>query len=371
MKVLQFITSLGYGGAERLIVDIAPRLKLRGVDVSMVSLNEEMPLGKDLEKYEIPLYTLSHSGTIYSFQKLARSGLMLRKLVKELKPDIVHSHVYMSDILARLSVPVSCHLVSTLHGRDGWWYQPTRIRSLGKTYLDSVTGKVRNVRFISVSDDVRNAAETMLKISKNRSRVISNGIALDRIKPKSDDAPLGRRIIQVGRFYPEKNHLMALRAFRIVLSREPDSKLIFVGDGPLRHELEWEALQLGISHAVEFMGARNDVAEQLRNADLFWMTSLNEGFGIACVEAMACGLPSVVTSVGGLPELVIDGISGRLVASNDHEKLAAVTLELFANPEMASKIGKNSRQRVENCYSVELTADRYVQAYKDILQGAW
>lgn len=371
MKVLQFITSLGYGGAERLIVDIAPRLKLRGVDVSIVSLSGNMPLGKNIEKDEIPLYTLTHSGTIYSFQKLARSGLMLRKLVKELKPDIVHSHVYMSDILARLSVPVSCHLVSTLHNQDEWWYQKTRLRSLGKTYLDSVTGKVRNVRFISVSEGVRDAAETMLRISNNRNRVIRNGIALDRIKPKSDDAPLGRRIIQVGRFYPQKNHLMALRAFRIVLSREPDSKLIFVGDGPLRQKMEWEALQLGISHAVEFMGARNDVAEQLRNADLFWMSSVIEGLPMACVEAMACGLPSVVTSVGGLPELVTDGISGRLVASNDHEKLAEVTLELFANPEMASKIGKNSRQRAENCYSVELTADRYLQAYKDILQGAW
>lgn len=371
MKVLQLITSLGYGGAERLIVDLAPRLRLRGVEVAVVSLNGSMPLVRELEGHGIPVYTLSHSGTIYSLPGLARSWWRLRKLVEKLQPQIVHSHLYLSDILSRLAVPGSCRLISTLHNRDGWWYQPTRVRSLGKTWLDNVTGRLRHVRFISVSDDVSSAAEGLLKVPPARNRVVANGICLDRVKTKDAGLSPGRKIIQVARFYPQKNHHMALRAFRIVLGREPEARLVFVGDGPLREAIERDASDMGVGHAVEFLGARDDVADQLVAADVFWLTSSYEGLPVACIEAMASGLPTVVTSVGGLPELVKDRGTGCLVDPDDHEQLAMLTLELFSDPQFAASLGRNAREHVIRRYSIELTAERYVKVYRQLLEGDW
>lgn len=92
---------------------------------------------------------------------------------------------------------------------------------------------------------------------------------------------------------------------------------------------------------------------------------------MACIEAMACGLPSVVTAVGGLPDLVIDGKTGRTVATNDHQELAARTLEFFSNPTQAAQLGLNARRHVERSYSIKFTTDRYMAAYQELIQGAW
>ena len=371
VRVLQLISSLGYGGAERLIVDLSPKLKARGLDISIASLSGDTPLARDLESCGIPVYTLDHHGTIYSLREIVRSCWKFRQLVEHVRPTVIHSHLYLSDIMSRLSAPASCRLISTLHNCDRWWYQSSRVRSIGKTWLDNMTGRARAVRFISVSDDVGSAAEAILGVPKQRNRVVTNGIMLDRVKPKSIHAPRGKRIIQVGRFYTQKNHHMALRAFRQVLDHDVEAKLTLVGDGPLRGEIEQAASDLAISHAVEFLGARNDVGNLLQEADIFWMTSSYEGLPVACIEAMACGLPSIVTSVGGLPGLISNDTVGRLVKSNDHNELARVTLDFLANPELAVEVGQNARQHVTRFYSIDLTADRYMQAYRQLVEGQW
>lgn len=371
MRVLHLITSLGYGGAERLLADLAPRLKARGVDVSVVSLYETTPVAKDLECTGVPVYTLGYSGTIYSLTQLARGIRRLRGMVQVMRPDIVHSHLYLSDVLARVAVPASCPLVTTLHGRDGWWYQPRRVRSRLKTGLDRVSGNLRKVRFISVSKEVGEAAGDSLRVSPRRTRVVANGIPLEKFRPRAADRAPARRIVQIGRFYPEKNHGMALRAFKIVLDREPGARLALIGDGPLRPQIEAQSVRLGIRGAVDFMGVRDDVAEQLRDADLCWMTSASEGLAIACIEAMACGLPVIATAVGGLPGLIADGETGFLVAGDDHDGLARRTLQVFDHPLMASALGRNGRRLVERCYSIEATADGYARAYRELLGGAW
>lgn len=371
VKVLQLISSLGYGGAERLLVDLAPQLRLRGVDICIISVNASAPLAKELEDHGISPRSLSHTGTVYSLQGWARSWWRLRRLLGVINPNIVHSHLYFPDLLSRITAPGSCRLVTTLHSRDPWWYQPGRIRSVGKTWLDCVSGRIRDVRYISVSGDVGNAAERFLGVRREHNRVIENGINIERIVPKSRYARTPRHIVQVGRFYREKNHLMALRAFERIMERNGQARLTFIGDGPLRENIEQEAARRGLGHAVCFLGARDDVPEQLRKADVFWLTSFYEGFPIACIEAMACGLPVVTTSVGGLAELVHGQESGFLVDSDDHEQLAKTTLSLFSDPETAERVGRSARRRVLDLYSIERMADRYVETYRQILSGEW
>ncbi|MBV5328266.1 MAG: glycosyltransferase [Chlorobium sp.] len=371
MKVLHLISSLGYGGAERLVATLIPCLKEQGVEGVVVSMGSEMPLRGELDAANIPVYCLSHEGTIYSIMGLARSLGKLRDILKKENPDIVHSHLYLPDILSRVGTPLCFRLVSTLHNMDTWWNETGRVRSVGKTWLDRLSGHLRQVRYISVSEGIREKAGVALAIKDNENRVIHNGINLSKFEVKKPSNSENKILIQVGRFYPQKGHFTSLKALAIISEHFPHVRLVLIGDGPLRDALIIEAKRLGVFEMITFMGLRDDIPEQLRQADIYWMPSEWEGLPIACVEAMACGLPVVVSSVGGLPELVIDRQTGYLVEKGAHESLAQRTIELLANDSLATEFGMNGRKRVENMFSINATAHEYVRAYEDILRGVW
>lgn len=370
MKVFHLIATLGYGGAEVFLSSLLPHLKQRGVDVSVVSMYHDMPLHGRLTTDGIPVHSLGHQGTIYSLRGMARSYRMLRDLLIRERPDVVHSHLYLPDLISRLGAPRSCHLMTTLHNKDQWW-TGNHVRAAGKTWVDRITGKCRDVRFVSVSEDVRKEAARALRIFPKRHRVIYNGIDLARFPV--GDRPRGGSptLVQVGRFYPQKGHAVALNAFARVLKSCPDARLVLIGDGPLRQPLEVRVRELGLVNAVMFAGIREDISAQLRAADIFWMPSEWEGLPMACLEAMASGLPVVATAVTGLQEAVSNGETGYLVPSGDDRELAERTTLLLRDGALSHMLGMNGRRRVEKLFSIETTASRYIESYEDIVSDRW
>lgn len=372
MKVLHFISSLGYGGAERLLADLLPILKKMGVQVSVVSMTDQVPLAVGMKKSGISVYSIDHHGTIYRIDQLWKARRKIRMILHKENPDIVHSHLYIPDILSRLTAPLKCKLITTLHQTDPWWNEKKRLRSVVKTWLDIITGKLRKIRYITISKDVGSFACQNLNIPKERVRIISNGINLLKFQFIVRDRKSNQfKIIQVGRFYEVKGHKTSIKAFKILKHYYPDAKLIFVGVGPLLRIIEHEVKDLQLEEAVEFKGVRDDVQELLQQADVFWMPSEWEGLPIACLEAMACGLPVIASSVGGLQELVLDGKTGYLIERGSFEQLTEKTIEILSNSSLAMQMGLAGRQRVEQFYSIEETAKNYVKAYKDLLEGIW
>jgi len=168
-----------------------------------------------------------------------------------------------------------------------------------------------------------------------------------------------------------KRYSVALEAFPRVLEAFPKARLLFVGDGPLRASLENQARRLGLDGRVEILGIRTDIPSLLKRADLFWMPSRFEGLGIACLEAMACGLPTVTTNVVGLREVAVDGVTGFVVPLDSAEALAQASLRILKDSGLARRMGTAGRQRVEEIFSIEKTADEYVRAYEDMIEGRW
>ena len=160
---------------------------------------------------------------------------------------------------------------------------------------------------------------------------------------------------------------MLLRGFASAAAVLPDVDLLMVGDGPLRPDLERLTRELGIEERVQFLGIRRDVAEVLRAADAFALTSVSEAASLTLLEAMATGLPVVVTNVGGNPEIVRAGIDGLLVPRGDWNACGGAIVKLFREPGWIETLGANARQRVFEKYRLERTIAAYFELYQRLV----
>jgi len=172
-------------------------------------------------------------------------------------------------------------------------------------------------------------------------------------------------LIHVGRFFEQKNHVGLITIFDKVYQHIPDTKLLLVGDGPLRSSIEQRVHQLGLANNVRFLGLRDDVADLLRNSDLFLMPSLFEGLPVAALEAQAAGLPIVGTRTAGLSEAVVNGETALLCDLNNHDDIAAAIIRLIRAPNEARQIGASGRKHVREMFSINASANRLMALYNE------
>jgi glycosyltransferase involved in cell wall biosynthesis len=157
-----------------------------------------------------------------------------------------------------------------------------------------------------------------------------------------------------------------LRAARTVLNRLASARFVFVGDGPLRNELLITAAELQLGAACAFPGARRDIYDVMSAMDIFVLPSLNEGIPMSLLEAMALGRPVVASAVGGIPEVIQDGVNGRLVPPGDPEALAEACLDLAGDRELAQAIGACARQTIEDSFSHERCGSALLNVYRSV-----
>jgi glycosyltransferase involved in cell wall biosynthesis len=174
-------------------------------------------------------------------------------------------------------------------------------------------------------------------------------------------------VASVGRLVPVKGHVHLIEALPEVLRRRPDAAVLIVGDGPLRRDLEGRARSLGVADRVRLPGHRGDVARVLGAADLFALPSLNEGLGLALVEAMAMGLATVASRVGGVPEVVLDGETGLLTPPGDAGALAGAILRLMGDAEARARMGAAGRERARARFSIERTVRETERLYEELM----
>jgi glycosyltransferase involved in cell wall biosynthesis len=180
----------------------------------------------------------------------------------------------------------------------------------------------------------------------------------------------GRTLVgTVAHLSQEKGHVTLLEAFAELKDRCPDTILLIVGDGELRSALESKVVDLGLSTQVEFLGFRSDVEGLVKQLDVFCLPSLSEGLSSAILAAMAARLPVVATSVGGIPELVQDGVTGRLVAPNDPHQLAAALENLLKDGVLRERMGRLGRRRVESHFTLQRKLKATERAYEKLLRA--
>ncbi|MEM9414381.1 MAG: glycosyltransferase [Planctomycetota bacterium] len=315
-----------------------------------------------------------------------RAMRAVRAAVRAHGIGLLHAHQYTPFFYAstgRGPLPFRGRRIPILfteHGRH------TPDRRSTKRVLANKLLLAKHDRVTAVSGFVRQALIDNEAISAGRIETIYNGIdpgpqppeAVDGIDAAraaareafgvDADAPV---VVQAARFHPVKDHATALRAWRLVLEARgdtlPGARLVFLGDGPLRGELEALSEQLGIAEAVRFVGRVPDVRALLPGADVAMLSSLSEGLSVSLLEAMAASLPVVATDVGGNPELVVEGETGLLAPRGDAEALAMHLTALLSDPPRRQTLGSAGRARLLQHFTAEQMHTAYAQHYDALL----
>jgi glycosyltransferase involved in cell wall biosynthesis len=341
-----------------------------GLSVSAVLFNDGT-LARELRRLGVAVEILDEN-------RLTSPGIVRRltRVFKRQAIDLVHVHRYKDSVLgmaaARLAgVP---HVVRTVHGlrepMTSWDGLKFRLyEALDRVMLLCCADLV-----VAVS---RQMAEALRTSGYRPTSVtqIHNGIDLTAIAARRPADAVRRElgidpdalvIGTAGRLSPVKGHDGLLRAVRLILDELPEARVLLVGGGPLRGALEEQAAALGVAHACVFAGARQDVHDLTAAMDIFVLPSLHEGIPMAVLEAMAYGKPVVATAVGGLPEVIQDGINGVLVPPGDHRALANACVALARDRERAATLGVRARRHVEDRFSHQQSGRALLAAYRSV-----
>jgi glycosyltransferase involved in cell wall biosynthesis len=364
MRVMFVITCMPVGGAETLLVELIRRLDRSRFLPELCCLKYPGPLGEVLAK-EIP----THTGLLaqkYDFAVLWR----LVRLLKRRRIDAVVTvgtggdKMFWGRLAGFLSgVPVIC---SALHSTG----LPDHVE-LPNRLLAPLTDA-----FIGVAEPHGRYLAEHEGCPADRVRVIPNGVDVERFRPRWPDPGLRVELGLpeespvagiVAALRPEKNHELFLRSASLVRRELPDSHFVIIGDGPQRPKLEALARELSLTDAVHFLGTRSDIPQVLSLLDVFVLSSHMEANPVSILEAMATEKPVVATRVGSVPETVLEGQTGYLVAPGNAQELSARVVELFRDPDRAAAMGRAGREHVLARWSIE----RMVEGYQDLLASIY
>lgn len=356
MRILHVITSLRTGGAEKLMVDLLPRLKAKDLDVDLLLFDgTDTPFRREVEAAGIKVFDLGIGGSVYSPLRLIRLLPFMRKY------DVVHTHNTAPQIFAALCRIFSrTKLVTTEHGGSN------RRRSIRSFKLIDKWMYNRYDRVICIAAKTEKNLCEYLGKCKTKILTINNGVDIAKYSgaTPSDElerlVPESRKLIMVAGFRWEKDQDTLIRA----LSLLPDKfHLFLVGDGVRRPELEALTKELALDDRVHFLGLRTDVAELLHAADYVVMSSHFEGLSLSSVEGMAVGRPMLASDVDGLREVV--GGAGILFPHSDSKALAARILDLDTNVEKYRTIASTCGHRAAQ-FDISAMAEKYSQLYSSL-----
>jgi glycosyltransferase involved in cell wall biosynthesis len=345
VRVAHVIETLGTGGAEILLAEVASRLDSNRFQSRVFPLDGPLDLLPWFGRAGIevdPVMVSPRRSTVACLWQLAAK-------LRAFSPTVVHTHLYYGNVLGRIAARlVRAKVVTTLHNPDYTFEaRPTRLFALRKL-LDRVTG-AHNAAFLAVSEAV--AEDYRVHMGWNDIHVLRNGVDVDRFSPGRPNGgtqfwPEGSfKILSVGRLHPQKGHLVLIGALARCCEMGLDASVVIVGEGPLRRPLAEEATRLNVERRVRLVGLQADVRDFLRAADVFVFPSLYEAIGISLLEAMACKKAVVASRVGGIPEIVEDGISGILVSPGNVELLAEALVRLASAPRDLALLGQAARAR--------------------------
>ena len=359
MSILFTITDLGMGGAQRQVCDLADTLFARGHQVTITYLLQPAIVRPKSKEVEL-IWLGGTKSPIAMFKAL----MNLVKLIKKVRPDVVHSHMYHANIVARLAKIFvrSPRLVCTAHN--------TNEGSALRMFTYRMTNALADV-FTNVSQDAVAAFETKHAAPMSEMLAIYNGIDTDTFKFNEsgrtdirNQASLQNKtvFIAIGRFHVEKDYPNLLAAFNQLVHNQPNIHLLIVGDGELRETLEQTISDKQLTNSVTLLGVRNDIPELLSVADVFVLSSASEGFGLVVAEAMACERRVVATDSGGVAEVL--GQEGFLVPPKNSEKLAlAMEKALLLTDGEAKVMGIAARNRIVDKYSLNSVVDNWLNIY--------
>ena len=387
IKVLQIITRLDRGGSAEVVLELAARLDRRVFATEIISgltIHPQERIDAYTKRTGIKVRFLPTLQRELSWHNEVLATISLCRLIRKIKPDLVHTHTSKAGILGRLATKLNgvSAIVHSPHGHVFYGYfgrAKTQLfiflERLSAFWTDNIftlteVGKSDHValriapqkKFISVpcGIDLQRFQGTMGFDSRSQ-------LALQR--QKKDELGLAKKspiIGTIARLAPIKGQSDFLIAAAETVHKFPDIAFVIVGEGELKASLMAQAKKLGIDQQTYFLGQRNDIAEILATFDLFVLPSHNEGLGRVLLEAMAMGKPIVATAVGGIPEIVKNQETGILVPPHAPDRFAEAISYLLEHPKLAKIFGQRGKERVK-IFDIQKMVEKIELLYHQVL----
>ncbi len=361
IRVLYVINNLGVGGAEHVLLDLSRSIDRDAFRPLVLSIGEDLTLAPHFREAGVPVESLG-----ISFKPDPRSLSLLAAKVRAFRPHILHGFLWRSNILCRL-VGRQCGVAGVVTSEHSM-----HVDGVLRNAINRWTAHLSS-RIICVSQAVCEHMVREVRVPAQLLQVVYNGVDLQRFAPVGDRTGLRRAlglppdgciVGAVARHTEEKRLDRFIEAARLVAQERPDTVFLTAGAGPtLRHV---RALAEGYGLNFHFLGQRDDVPRVLAALDVFVITSETEGLPVAAVEAMAVGIPVVSTMVGGVGEIVRDGVDGLLVAQGDVEGVARGVLALLANDARRHSMAEEGRRRVETLVDLRMIVAQHEHLYREL-----
>jgi glycosyltransferase involved in cell wall biosynthesis len=388
-RIIHIITRLDKGGSAETTLQVVSLLNRERYEVflahglsleSNMGVMEQEVLARDLslaEKRGIRVFSIPSLLRRLSLKNDLLAFFSIYRLIKRIKPHIVHTHTSKAGVLGRLAaclarVPIIIH---TPHGHvfhSYYGYIMTKIIVLVERILSLMTDKIT-----ALTDRERDEHLEQGVASIEKYVIIHSGVMLQQIMNTNIDVETGKKefdipqnsnvIGVVGRLVPIKGHKYLVSAAKRIIKEFGNTVFVFVGDGYLEARLQRQAESLGVRKNIIFAGWRNDVIKILGLFDVLVLPSLNEGMGKVLIEGMALGKPIVASSVGGIIDLVKNGDNGILVPPRDSDALAEAILKLIRNKNLTQELGKNGKSKVYPEYDTFVMIRQIEDLYERLL----
>lgn len=369
MRILQLISSGGYYGAEAVAASLSLELRKLGHEVVLGVFhnthNPHLEIAERARQHGVQLEIIACQG------KLDWAAVRaVQRCMREHRIDLVHTHGYKSNFYAYLATRLSRKaLVATCHT---WSTDALSLRIYGALDRRLVRGFDR---IVSVSDRISSILEQG-GVAREKLQVIYNGIEVEPFRSATPslcqewhvngDLLIGL----IGRLTEQKGPAFLLRAAREVVQQHPSARFVLVGSGPLRERLEALARELNIQNNTCFAGTRNDMPGVYASLDIFVLPSLYEGLPMALLEALAAGKPVIATPVGAVPKLIQNQETGLLVEPENSQSLYTAICRLITDASLRHRLAANGQRFVQEHFSAESMAQKYVGVYEDALRGS-
>lgn len=360
MRVLQVTPNLLFGGAEKLVADLAPRLQER-VDAVAVATNLEVEGGFRplLEESGVPLVHVPLRAS--RAWAVPAAGRALAEVVRRFEPDVIHAHNPAAGTVSALARTLARRralaIVVTYHG-----VRPQRLHAASMTLrlCDRVIavgpGAERQLLSVLPASRVHRIDNAVVAVSRRDVAEVRRELGMDGL-------PL---LVSVGRLVAQKDHALLLESLAILRARGRETRTVIIGRGPLGDRLRDQARELDLGESLHFAGTRSDVADVLAAADVVVHTAAWEGLPLVLLEAMSLGKPIVAVQAVGVADLIADGTTGRLVRSRDAEAVASALDEVLDRPELRDSLGSGAKAWADAHCSVERFVEAHVDAYREV-----
>ena len=363
IRVVEVLATGTNGGAQEHLFGLVTRMDQSRFDASVVALSAGSAVRK-LERAGLRVLVIDDPDDAVA------TGAVAAHLVDR-RPDVIHNHMYRAELVGtRAAIALGeighrrPYVVSTVHS--------SRVRSEeDREMLRRLTPHMDQLIAVSTMIEAKLVAEGRTTAPIQR---IYNGVDLSRYDhqepcctlPEEYGMEPGSQIVGVvARLEPEKGHATLLEAWPLVLRSVPDAYLLIVGEGSRRQELEAMARDLRIAHRVVFTGRRDDVPAVTAALDVAVLPSYREAQGLSILEALALSRPVVASNVGGIPEMITDGVHGLLVPPHEPDPLARAIVRLLRDHPFADTLGRAGHDMVHDRFCIDLMVDAVQRIYEE------